>query len=150
MQPNDVDIANVLHNFFQYFDFLGYSLSHWYTYYRRCQGDRLHHFKCTRTPAYGRRPTCAWSNFLNNPGQNYFKACTNNAYIAGVQSYYYRSTSDRKYCEGEGRDINAYHSPRAPRPAVRRSSTRGQGRRWLWERNSYYSDVCCTLLITRN
>lgn len=128
----------------------GFSLSHWYTYYRSCQGDRLHHFKCTRTPAYGRHPTCAWTNYLNNPRQYYFKACTNNAYIAGVLSYYDQHTSDRMYCEGREGDTKASHSPRASRPVVRRSSTRGQGRRWLWERDCYYSDVCCTLSVTRN
>ena len=143
-------IANFLPNFFQYFDFVGFSLSHWYTYYRSCQGDRLHHFKCTRTPAYGRHPTCAWTNYLNNPRQYYFRACTNNAYIAGVLSYYDQHTSDRRYCEGREGDTKASHSPRASRPVVRRSSTRGQGRRWLWERDCYYSDVCCTLSVTRN
>jgi len=74
----------------------GSSLSHWYTYYRRCQGDRLHHFRCTRTPAYGHRPICVWSNYLNSPGQSYFRRCTNNAYIAGVLSYYDQHKSDRR------------------------------------------------------
>ena len=84
--------------------FLGYSVSHWYTYYRYCQGDRLHHFRCTRTPVYHSHYVhCSWSDYLNNPRQYYFKACANNVYIVGVWSTYDSPTSDRKYCEGKGR-----------------------------------------------
>ncbi len=104
-------------------------MSHWISYYRRCQGDRLHYFKCRPGPATGHYiQYCSWTGYLNYPTQAYFQGCANNGFIAGVISVYDPITSDRKYCEGRGK---AAHSLCCFVIAVMRAAPYRYRARWV-------------------
>lgn len=85
---------------------LDHLIGQWISYYRQCQGDRLHYFRCRQGPATGRyRQYCSWTGYLNSPKQAYFKGCVNHGFVAGVISIYDSVTSDRMYVlwgEGKG------------------------------------------------
>ncbi|KAL9958927.1 hypothetical protein ACROYT_G036004 [Oculina patagonica] len=83
-------------SFYAYCTSSNHFLSRWISYYRQCQGDRLHYFKCSQGPANGSYiQHCSWTNLLHLPTQAYFKGCANNGFITGVISVYDPATSDR-------------------------------------------------------
>ncbi|XP_078344401.1 dermatopontin-like isoform X2 [Oculina patagonica] len=96
--PGFLPWLNTWHkSFYAYCGKSNYFMSHWISYYRRCQGDRLHYFKCRPGPATGHYiQYCSWTGYLNYPTQAYFQGCANNGFIAGVISVYDPITSDRK------------------------------------------------------
>ncbi|KAL9970572.1 hypothetical protein ACROYT_G022972 [Oculina patagonica] len=96
-RPPSYPWHNTWHQSFMEYCNSNHFLGQWVSYYRQCQGDRLHYFRCKQGPATGRYlQFCSLTGYWNNPAQAYFyKWCPNHGFIAGVVSVYDPVTSDR-------------------------------------------------------
>ena len=73
----------------------------WISVFRKCQEDRIHHFRCSLGPAiYRASEDCVWSGFLPNgiTGSASFNfKCESHGYITGILSEFNTVTKDRRY-----------------------------------------------------
>ena len=80
---------------------LGYSMFWWISVFRKCQKDRIHHFRCNLAPAiYRASEDCVWSGFFPNGktgSSDFFFTCESHGFITGIVSYFNTATKDRRY-----------------------------------------------------
>ncbi|XP_078366348.1 dermatopontin-like [Oculina patagonica] len=97
-QPPGIPWQNTWHQSFNSSCPPGHQLSQWETYFRKCQGDRIHFFyECRPGPASGNyEQDCSWTDYLNSPTQYFFSTCPNNGYVAGQVSTFDPAASDRR------------------------------------------------------
>lgn len=75
-----------------------YSTTQWISSYRKCQQDRVFHFRCRLGPAphtYYR--DCSWTpHFLHDATQPLHYRCPDDGFITGVYSFFVRAFKDRR------------------------------------------------------
>ncbi|CAH3151298.1 unnamed protein product [Porites lobata] len=73
-----------------------YSMTQWISIYRKCQQDRVHHFRCRYGPAPYYRD-CSWTpHFLHDATQPLHYRCPHDGFITGVYSYFVKASKDRR------------------------------------------------------
>lgn len=75
-----------------------YSMFWWIRVFRKCQADRIHHFRCNLGPAiYRGAEDCIWSNFLTNAASaSSTYTCGSHGFITGIESDFNTVAKDRR------------------------------------------------------
>lgn len=74
-----------------------YSMHWWISAFRKCQQDRIHHFRCRLGPAIYGPSDCNWTpHVLNDVKHSFFYKCPHNGFINGVISYFNKASKDRR------------------------------------------------------
>lgn len=78
------------------FSIAAYSMTQWISFYRNCQKDRVHHFRCRPGPAY--YSDCSWTpHLLHDATHPLHYRCPDDGFITGVHSHFVKASKDRRY-----------------------------------------------------